>query len=884
MKKLLHLILLLPIAVYGQLNEDFESGTINGWQESTELRWGASTDNPIAGTFSLHHIYDNPSADHDQISYPIYTINLDSATTTWRLKIRYGYTPSGPNHWGVFLISDQSAEQMHPSGSATGYVLGVNYKGTDDYIKLWKISSGSAQEILNTGYNWEEQVSVTQVVGFQVLRSETGSWEVMVDTTGGFEELFSLGTVIHSDESLFNHFGIYYKYSSSQDMKLWLDDISIDGFVMVDTIKPEIARVNVLSSTKLEVVFTEPVNPVTATNPINYTVDGLIGNPLSVSLIEPEKVQMLVQTDFMDNTLYRLNFENIEDFYGNVITPGFVDFTFHVTRPYDVLINEIMADPVPSIGLPEYEYIEIFNKNSYSVFIDGWSIQIGSSLLTLEDIELDGLAYLILCSDANEQEYQPYGSVKGISGFPSLLNTGQSITLRHEEGMIISSVSYTDEWYGDEYKAEGGWSLEQIDPNNPCGGENNWKASTDIKGGTPGQKNSVWAENPDLDSPLLLNAYLLSDTSLLLYFNEPFDSVHAMDPQAFMVDNDMGNPESVWLNSPVYQSVILYFDRSFEMGTVYEVTVGNPFTDCTGNTIGSLNSRRVGFPEISDSLDIIINEVLFNPFLDGVDYVEVFNRSDKILDFSELRLANRNEQTGTLESIQSITEYPFLCFPEDYFVFSINAAKVFEQYYTPNPWGFIDLGKMPSFPNDAGRVVLIDQWFHVIDEFQYNEEMHFPLLWSVEGISLERINPSRPTQDPTNWHSASEACGFGTPAYENSQYIEDPSELSDRIRIEPELFSPDNDGYHDVVQLFYQFDQPGYVATVTIFDARGRMIRKLANNEMLGTEGSFTWDGISDSNRLARMGIYLFFIELYDLKGNVQRYKKTCVLAKKLTP
>jgi len=884
MKKLFYLLLLIPFAASAQLNEDFESGTLAGWQESTELRWGVSADDPIAGNFSLHHTYDNQAADHDQISHPIYTISLDSGTTTWRFKIRHGYTPSGPNNWSIFLVSDQSAGEMHPAGSVNGYVLGVNYKGADDYVKLWKISSGSADEILNTGFNWEEHVSITQVVGFQVLRSKTGFWEVMMDTTGGFEHLFSLGTVTDTDWSLFNHFGIYYKYSSSQDMKLWLDDISIDGFIIVDTIKPGIEKINVLSSTALEVVFTEPVDPVTAINPLNYTIDELIGNPVNASLTEPEKVHLLVQTDFLDNTIYRLNVEHVEDLFGNVMEPDFVEFTYHFIRPYDVLINEIMADPVPSIGLPEFEYVEIFNNTAYAVIINGWSLQAGSSVYTLEGIELAGLNYLILCSDAVVQEYHSYGSVHGISGFPSLLNSGQSITLRNEKEMIISSVTYSDEWYGDEYKADGGWSLEQIDPNNPCGGENNWKASNDVKGGTPGQKNSVWGDNPDLDPPLLLNAYLLSDTSLFLYFNEPFDSANALDQQAFTVDNGMGNPETVWLIAPDYQSIILHFNRIFESGTIYEITVGNPFTDCTGNLIGFLDSRRFGYPERMDSLDIVINEVLFNPFLDGVDYVEVFNRSTKILDFSELRIARRDEQTGVLIAILSITEYPYLFFPGEYFVFSIDAGKVIEQYYTPNPWGFIDLEKMPSFPNDEGRVVLIDQWLNIIDEFRYHEEMHFPLLRIVEGISLERISQSRPTQDPTNWHSASEDCGFGTPAYENSQHIEDPAELSDRIRIEPELFSPDNDGYHDVVQLFYQFDQPGYVATVTIFDARGRIVRKLVNNELLGREGSFTWDGISDSNRLSNMGIYLFFIEIYDLRGNVRRYKRTCVLAKKLIP
>jgi len=409
-------------------------------------------------------------------------------------------------------------------------------------------------------------------------------------------------------------------------------------------------------------------------------------------------------------------------------------------------------------------------------------------------------------------------------------------------------------------------------------------ASNDLKGGTPGQQNSVFGENPDLEGPLLLNAYILSDTSVFLYFNEPYDSSSAISPDQFYIDNDVGNPEAIWLVAPSYQSLILCFEKQFLQNITYEVTIGSQFTDCKGNPIGSLSSRKFGFPESTDSMDIIINEVLFNPFMDGVDYVEVFNRSAKILDFSTLRIASRDAQTGILKTICTITEYPFLFFPEEYFVFTVSTEKVLEQFYSPNPFGFLDVQKMPSFPNDQGRVVLTDQGLNIIDEFWYDEEMHFPLLRIVEGVSLERISQMSPTQDRNNWHSASEDCGFGTPSYKNSQHNETNEPGKNKIRLEPELFSPDNDGYHDIVQLNYEFDQPGYVANITIFDARGRIVRKLVKNELLGMQGTFTWNGLNDSNSIPNMGIYLFFIEIYDLKGNVNHYKRTCVLAKKLRP
>ena len=137
---------------------------------------------------------------------------------------------------------------------------------------------------------------------------------------------------------------------------------------------------------------------------------------------------------------------------------------------------------------------------------------------------------------------------------------------------------------------------------------------------------------------------------------------------------------------------------------------------------------------------------------------------------------------------------------------------------TPNPWGFIEMDKMPSLPNNNGKIILVDQWLQVIDEFWYDEEMHFPLLRVVEGVSLERINHDRQTQDASNWHSASENCGFGTPSYENSQYVNDQQMMSDRIRVEPEVFSPDNDGYNDVVRLFYQFDHLFFRYSSTLFN------------------------------------------------------------------
>jgi hypothetical protein len=216
-------------------------------------------------------------------------------------------------------------------------------------------------------------------------------------------------------------------------------------------------------------------------------------------------------------------------------------------------------------------------------------------------------------------------------------------------------------------------------------------------------------------------------------------------------------------------------------------------------------------------------------------------------------------------------------FPETYLVLTTKPEVVKQQYFTENPDGFLTMASLPSFSNDEGVVILATRGLEIIDRLAYNDDMQLPLLNDSDGVALERINYERPTDDNTNWHSAAETYGFGTPAYLNSVYS-DSQQIDDPITVEPEIFSPDNDGRDDVLNINYVFDNPGYTANIVIFDQRGRKTKQLTNNDLLGTEGTISWDGFNDENEKAAIGIYIIFIEVFDVDGNVKHYKKTAVL------
>ncbi|MBT3192463.1 MAG: fibronectin type III domain-containing protein [Verrucomicrobia bacterium] len=216
-------------SIFGEaLDDDFEDSDISGWTESTASRWEATASTPISGGASLHHAYDNASDDHDQASYTLSGLDVTAATTTWRFQVKHGYDPSTGNNWGAFLLSDLAAAEMYPSGGADGYVLGVNYTGSDDNLKLWKITAGAATELLDTGLDWQTTITDSGTAGIEVQRTAVGSWSVKVDTDGGFDNLVAQGgSLVNTDYTTASHFGIYYEYSSTQDQKLWVDDISI---------------------------------------------------------------------------------------------------------------------------------------------------------------------------------------------------------------------------------------------------------------------------------------------------------------------------------------------------------------------------------------------------------------------------------------------------------------------------------------------------------------------------------------------------------------------------------------------------------------------------------------------------------------------------------
>ncbi|HMH33544.1 MAG TPA: lamin tail domain-containing protein, partial [Puia sp.] len=544
-------------------------------------------------------------------------------------------------------------------------------------------------------------------------------------------------------------------------------------------------------------------------------------------------------------------------------------------HPFDIVIDELFPDPSPVLGLPEQEFLELKNVSSTSVDLRGWRITDGSATATVKlSFLLQPDSFVLICSTAAASLFSPFGSVIGVSGFPALSNDGKTIYLQSPEGLIIHSLAYDKSWYGNDIKSQGGWTLEMIDTHNPCAGASNWKASTDSRGGTPGKINSIDGVNRDQQGPVLLRTYTLDSLNIVAVFDEPLDSVSASDPSNYQLES-IGFPQSANPIGPLFTEVRLQWSVRLEPRHVYHLTVSNS-RDCAGNATGPGNIVPAGVPEATAANDLVINEILFNPPTNGYDYLELYNRSDKIIDAQHLYVSAR-DPAGALRSPVAVSSVPMLIFPGEFDVITENSRWVEQNYLVKQPGQLIELSSLPSLPDDQGDVVLLNEEGVIVDELAYDHKWHFALLDREDGIALERLDCNKPTQDPGNWTSAASTAGFGTPTYQNSERKTD-QQLKGDITIEPRLFSPDHDGYEDFTYVNYKVPSTGYVANITLFDAAGRPVRWLAKNATLTTAGNFRWDGLDEFQHKLPTGIYIVLTEIYNLNGAVRKFKNTVTL------
>ncbi|MGF1564682.1 MAG: lamin tail domain-containing protein [Flavobacteriales bacterium] len=1064
----------------------------------------------------------------------------------WRFRLRQDFAGSSSNFSRVYLAANQGNLSFTGSGAAgvQGYFLRFGETGSDDAIRLFRddAAGNSPVELLagNLGF-----VASAFNVDVRVTRDASGNWQLFAGPAGGV--LFFQGEAVETTYSTASHIGFTFTYTASNVAGFRFDDVYF-GPIVPDETAPELLSASAEGENTVTLSFNEPLDAVSAGNALNFSVSNGVGTPVSaVQGGAGELVTLTFATAFPENTLLTVTASGIADLAGNTAVPQTAEFIYIVAgdaQSGDVVINEILADPTPAIGLPEAEFIELFNASESVFDLGGWVLVNTTTARSLPSFALLPGQFVIVCSESDAALFAGFGSVIGLSGWVALTNVADSLTLLNPAQEIIDIVSYSTSWYGNPALDDGGITLERINPFANCSGSFNWTASSSFTGGTPGAQNSVFNDTPDTEAPEYTNYAFINPNTLIVNFNEPlnadifngsFDYLLAPDlgdanvvatdnlegirfifdtpfevgteylltligiadcegnsalapiditivrgavpePGDLIINEIMASPSAsvpsspnaeyveifnrsgqlldlrgvrlesaqitqsllieangyavltrnddllafsavqqligmdgfpqltdagrtltlfvgelqldrvsytdAWYNDPVRKgsgyslerinpdhpcsdqdnwrasqadaghtagaqnsvfstepdnrmpelvnvfvtdalildlefnkqldpqsvntvvidvatlsngvfSSLNYFLASaemtdetnrvmrvqftggFEEGTVYVARVSS-VTDCWGNEIAAdaPSQQRFAVPEIHQDGDLIINEILFNPYEGGTDYVEIYNRSSRNISLAGWQLAR--ESAGDVLGYAVMTNLPYILYPGEYIAFSESRFGVLPFYPDAPADGLLVVDDVPTYNNGEGVVILAEPNGDVHDRIAYTEDMHYPLLRDVKGVSLERIDFERDTDDLTNWHSAAESVNYGTPGYTNSQVAS--AEGDGVLSVSPEVFSPDNDGFDDVCIITYTLPREGFTVNVQVYDDFGRPIRQVTNNVLAATEGSFSWDGFTDGRQKAGIGMYIVFLEAFHPDGEVIQAKAVAVL------
>ncbi len=541
-----------------------------------------------------------------------------------------------------------------------------------------------------------------------------------------------------------------------------------------------------------------------------------------------------------------------------------------------IRINEHM--PIPASG--EAEWVEVINLGDSLRDLTGWVLHDAGTARPLlpAGLRLPPRGLLVLAKDTSVASRYALAPelLRVMPNLPSLNNTGDVLVLRRPDATVEDEVRWEEDW-----GAVSGRSLERIDPLASGQERDNWTPSRDPRGATPGARNSRARRDRDL-----LIARIESDGPRLHVFvrNAGYEPLPALALRLALDRNGDGVENEGELLVQVSLAALAPLDS-------LRVTESPVLPGMGWVTI----LARVEWPEDEDpsnnglmsavwtdppSPSLQLNEIQASPLPGDPEWMEYLNRTNEPINVEGWTLGLGITEGPGLAIATARTLVPaggFLVLAAD-----SGLLRTWPECGThPEAVLCVLSSSRFSLLNEEGLVRLRTPRGGMVDSQYYASAWHHPSVVDPRGISLERIHPDLVGGLPSSWSSCTDSRG-GTPGRRNSLYRDSPPGSASLEGL-PSIFSPDGDGWEDFCLI--RVRSPFSVARmrIRIFDTEGRVVRTLASDIPVGSEGSIAWDGRDDGGRILPVGPYVLVSDvLEEVSNKTERSLAVVVVAKRL--
>lgn len=417
----------------------------------------------------------------------------------------------------------------------------------------------------------------------------------------------------------------------------------------------------------------------------------------------------------------------------------------------------------------------------------------------------------------------------------------------------------------------------------------------------PNENESEWVEIfNNADSTVNMKNWMIADSKEKYIIS---DSDFFIEPKDFLVfcsDKDKYTNDCLNILLPdlsnLSDEVVIYDFRNspidslkykvgsdFFSGTSLErISLSQPTSD-PGNWIFSLaqsgstpgNENSISGLPANNFGDMIITEIMFDPLESSSEFIELYNLSSNDLEIGGWKIFDEDGSQFYLDKKSHILT------KGEYFVIAADSSIYSNYDWLCDLKNVKVLSKNINLTNSGKKIYLSNTKNKLIDSIFYSEKWHNSTFLETKNISLELINNNLSRTISSNWSSSVSAFG-ATPGMVNSVNVTNLITKS-KLKITPNPFSPDNDGYEDFTFINYNLSETVSQVRIRIFDSKGRFIKTIANNQAVGSNGTIIFDGLDKNNNPLKIGIYIILFEAVNSKNvTVDVMKEVVVVARKL--
>ncbi|MCR5453939.1 MAG: lamin tail domain-containing protein [Bacteroidales bacterium] len=434
----------------------------------------------------------------DVISRKVDGFFPEDGDTFWRISLACGYENSSVNNFQFYLTANGDNPYAE---DFCGMAIGTGFKPNYKALSLIYRHDGIV-EVLGTT---DLTITKNQENIIDIMRSASGAWTI------GDTEVYVPDLPYYSAA---NHIAVTFTFNKTGAKQFGFQFNSFSQNNNSIDIPATINDANIIDPTTLKINVSGRMDVNDVVNTANYSVCGIHPaavdfNYYNIMLHYPDTIPNKGDIVLVANGL--------RDGYGNKMDK--FQRTFHQALPAEIVVNEIMVDvnPMP-YSLPAKKFVELYNTSDTDFDLEGYVFSIDDAEYDIPAVAIKADGYIILASD--ETTFAQYGECVEAFQESKLTVGGKHIALINRIGAVVDSLTYSEDFYNDKDRNSGGFSMERLDPYNNCNGTLNWHASSDLSGGTPGRKNSVYEIYEDNTVPDIVGCTLLTNSSLRLDFTE----------------------------------------------------------------------------------------------------------------------------------------------------------------------------------------------------------------------------------------------------------------------------------------------------------------------------------------------------------------------------